>query len=803
MDALVNHQMLTSDFVYRSRAEFEKKEGVTLVTLGAMNQDTFDDMKPLFNKPKIYIELFMRFAGRIIGSDSRTSYDYGSGSESDSDSDDEEKRTIHLFGSADPPLHQKIYEKLESAANALGKCLSQSQVVNAYPGRRDDEHKDLDSATRLARFVRSCYYNRFRERLVAFLERQSRCDAIQIQIRHMDDTQEEKEYHLNTIEANKTKMLESIEEHLRAIKRNLRAMEIKSRIHELVRIADGWDGWGKMSTKDDKASALESYTGRVNGLCKTFVEFTENEVTRFIGELIEAERRSVIGTQIIDLIRHLEHYTVSRGSELMDKARYVTAKVEDAIESAKREEEEMAREAARNDTDGGSDEPSGLEAIMRHYSGTVIPELNRLSVQAQNTKAPKRRRVSSRAGMHDAHLASGSSIQQTAELLLHHTSALEAEVSAYKTMVGSVSNKAELDRLVIQAIDICNNHLFRAMDELATLVRLVIVWFRNRHRKKTGETDEEYAEGFIGMIRSFDSTNNKSFLLYDLMQSDEIDVLTKGRFETLLEKYKKGGEGASVMDSIMKSAKGVFARQIHARNTNGSIAHLIFEKELNDYWIHLYQNTGSQSVLNEFDKKLRKITDVVLSVFPGLTHNALIGAFNIPDFSRDAYYAVADMSFKNQWLDIKIKLENIKGSDPLQNLNGFMSTVKHVTVFIDELIQLLKSDVRNLTPERYKKLKEPIDGMVVYLENAYDLLKQKVDTRHEAHVKSIDKEFKDIMRTIKEKVEEVNLAEKHMSFTTHVFGRNQTHRQHGTRFGRYVHRVAKHSARVPHRAWSA
>ncbi len=394
MDALVNHQILASDFVYLSRAEFEKKEGVTLVTLGAMNQDTFDDMKPLFDKPKIYIELFMRFAGRIIGSDSRTSYDSGSGSESDSDSDDESN-----FGSADPPLHQRIYEKLESAANALGKCLSHSQVVNAYLGRSDDEYKDLDSATRLARFVRSCYYNRFRERLVAFLERQSRCDAIQIQITHMDGTQEEKEYRLNTIEANKTKMLESIEEHLRAIKRNLRAMDIKSRIHELVRIADGWGGWGKMSTKDDKASALESYTGRVNGLCKTFVEFTENEVTRFIGELIDTERRGVIETQIIDLISHLEQYTKSRGSELMHKARDVTEKVEAAIESAKREEEEMAREAAHNDTDGGSDEPSGLDVIMRHYSRTVIPELNRLSEQAQNTKAPKRRRlISSRTG---------------------------------------------------------------------------------------------------------------------------------------------------------------------------------------------------------------------------------------------------------------------------------------------------------------------------------------------------------------------------------------------------------------------
>jgi hypothetical protein len=632
----------------------------------------------------------------------------------------------------------------------------------------------------------------------------------------MDDTQEEKEYHLNTIEANKTKMLESIEEHLRAIKRNLRAMEIKSRIHELVRIADGWDGWGKMSTKDDKASALESYTGRVNGLCKTFVEFTENEVTRFIGELIEAERRSVIGTQIIDLIRHLEHYTVSRGSELMDKARYVTAKVEDAIESAKREEEEMAREAARNDTDGGSDEPSGLEAIMRHYSGTVIPGLNRLSAQAQNTKAPKRRRViSSRTGMHDAHLASGSSIQQSADLLLHHASDLEVAASAYKTRVGSVSTKEDLDRLVSHAIDICTNHLFRAMDVFASLVRLVIEWYTKKYPKKTGEPDEEYAIRFIGTIRSFDLTNNKSFILDDLMESNEINDVTKGRFESLLKNYKKGGEGASDMDSIVEvfiqSAKGVFAWQIHARNTNGSIARLIFEKELNDYWINLYQNRG-QWVLNEFDEKLRKITDVVLRVFPGLTHNALIGAFNIPDLSRDAYYEVTDMSLKNQWLDIKIKLENINGSDPLRNLIGFMSTVKYKIIsFIDERIQLLKSDTRNLTPERYGKLKEPIDDMVVYLENAYDLLKQKVDTKHEAHVKSIDeahvksidKEFKDIMRTINEKVEEVNLAEKQMRFTTLVFGRNQTNRQHGTRFGRYVHRVAKHSARVPHRAWSA
>jgi hypothetical protein len=807
MDARVTLMRLVSDLPHRLRAELEKNEDVTLVTLGELKQETDEAVYLLRLEFMRYQSMLTYFVMEIMGSGLRY--------ESESDSENE-----FYFGSARPPhdpreLPHKINEKLDDAVRKLGTCLSSSQVVAAYAPGSEHAAKERNSATQLARLLCDRYYNRFRERLVAFLERQSRLDTIEISL--MDAiTPSQKEDGINQAKEDKRKKLESVDNQFRVIKSNLRVMEIKDRINELERRADGWDD---LPSTGGKVAVLESYTGRVSGLCKTFVKFTENDVTRLIDELSDTKRHGGIGSHIMQLIRHIKSHTESIGRSLILKAHDVAKKLEAAIESAKREEErEKEREAARNDTDGsddtdGTDEPKSIREIRElgvYYDTTVIPQLNkRLSKQTRTTTAPNR---------HNSALASGSSIQESADLLLRHTSALEAEVSAYKTSVGSVSTKDDLDLLVTQAIDICSSHLFRAMDEFANLVRLVIVWFTKKYPKESMGSDEDYGRKFIGTIRNYDKKDNKSFLLYDLVQSNEISVVTMELFEILLKKYKKGGEGANDMDSIaasfMKSAAGVFQKQITTGNTTTVLSGLIIEEKLFDYLIHLYENQNGRWVLNEFDEKLRKITRVVGRVFPALTHTAITGAFNIPDFSRDTEHAVANIRSDNKWRKIKINVEEMKenGSDPLKNLGGFYNILGYdVNHFIDELIQLLKSNHGKLTPGRSEELKEPFKDMVVYLPNAYDALKRKAGSNAEVtkikEIKEIKENIDKRMEKIKAREKEVELAEKEakqaLGHTILVFGRNQTNRQHGTRFGRYVHRVAKHSARVPHRAWSA
>lgn len=341
MDARVTFMRLLSDLLHRSRAEIQKKEGVTLVTLGVLKQETYEALSTMIDNLSRYQTMLIHFVMEILGSVLR--YEFESDSENE-----------FYFGSARPPhdpheLPKKINEKLYAAAGKLGTCLSSSQVAGAYSrDERDSDAKSRDLATRLAQFVCDCYYNRLRGKVVSYLEKEERFATaiLALKVANGDVNREDQEAQIGKIKEDTKEKLRSIDYQFRIVKSNLRAIEIKNTIQDLAsRVDESTKGTRQVR---ESLESLQSHIDRVTNTHHQLVLIAKSKVHPFLSGLVSQLDHAPDGIpnrrsdEVNRLITNFRSYMADVGRYILDQASRLIKELkaeEEREEEARREEE--------------------------------------------------------------------------------------------------------------------------------------------------------------------------------------------------------------------------------------------------------------------------------------------------------------------------------------------------------------------------------------------------------------------------------------------------------------------------------
>lgn len=348
MDARVTFMRLLSDLLHRSRAEIERKEGVTLVTLGELKQETDEALPTMIDNLSRYQTMLIHFAMEILGSGLR--YEFESDSENE-----------FYFGSARPPhdpheLPKKIKEKLEAAMGKLGTCLSSSQVVDAYSGHESDsDAESRDLATRLAQFVCDCYYNRLRGKVVSYLEKEELATAnLALNVANGDVDREDQEAQIGKIKEDTKEKLGSIDYQFRIVKSNLRAIEIKNTIQDLAsRVDESTKGTRQVRESQE---SLQSHIDRVTNAHHQLVLIAKSKVRPFLSGLVCQLNHAPDVTrtrEVNHLITNFQSYMADVGGAMFDQASRLINELkaeEEKEEEARREEERKMRRVKEHES---------------------------------------------------------------------------------------------------------------------------------------------------------------------------------------------------------------------------------------------------------------------------------------------------------------------------------------------------------------------------------------------------------------------------------------------------------------------
>ena len=353
----------------------------SLVELGELKEETWLTLREMGEKLGRYMASFDWFVNETLDSDYnryRRSERHGSDSESEGES---------YFGTHDEHVDRgnlcdKINEKLESAHQSLGRCLSQVQVAGAYKKEENEsDANEREKATRLARFLCDCYFNRLRGKVVSFLEKTTSASITEINLALVTKqlSQEHAEARVQQTKKVTKDQLERLDDSFRATGSTVRAMEIKTRINELEsRLTKS--AYGVQSVEE-----LEALVGRVTKAQEALVRIAEGEVRPFLSGLVDQLNRTpeYLRTRRIHKIGHLipvfQSY-MSHVSEFMysaaEKAMKTLKKAKEAKEAAEaaRAEEERSAESS-----GESESEDRMINENRKKLDTVVSDLGVLS----------------------------------------------------------------------------------------------------------------------------------------------------------------------------------------------------------------------------------------------------------------------------------------------------------------------------------------------------------------------------------------------------------------------------------------
>jgi hypothetical protein len=343
MDARVTFMRLLSDLLHRSRAEIQKKEGVTLVTLGALKQETDEALHLLRLSIMRYQTMLIHFVMEILGSGLR--YEFESDSENE-----------FYFGSARPPhdpreLPKKINEKLYAAAGKLGTCLSSSQVAGAYSrDERDSDAKSRDLATRLAQFVCDCYYNRLRGKVVSYLEKEERFATanLALNVANGDVDREDQEAQIGKIKEDTKEKLRSIDYQFRIVKSNLRAIEIKNTIQDLASRVDESTKRATLTRSEGSLASLKSRIERVTNAHHKLLGIAKDEVRLFFVDLTSQLDHAPDGMRV-NMTSNVLYLKAAFQAYMTDVSERMFKEATKLISELKKAEEEKEEETRREE----------------------------------------------------------------------------------------------------------------------------------------------------------------------------------------------------------------------------------------------------------------------------------------------------------------------------------------------------------------------------------------------------------------------------------------------------------------------
>jgi hypothetical protein len=365
-DARVTFMRLVSDLLHRSRAEIEKKEGVTLDTLSELKQETDEALSTMIDNLSRYQTMLIHFVMEIMGSGLRYDSEPDSGYESGQS----------YFGSARPPhdpheLPKKINEKLDDASRLLGTCLSSSQVVDAYSGyESDSDAESRDLATRLAQFVCDCYYNRLRGKVVSYLEKEERFATaiLALNVANGHVNREEQEAQIQKIKEDTKEKLGSIDYQFRIVKSNLRVIEIKNTIQDLVSRVN--ESIKRTMSVRESLESLPSHIERVTNAHHQLVLIAKNKVRPFLSDLVSQLDNAPDGIrtsrsdEVNRLITNFRSYMADVGIYMRDQASRLINKLKAEEEKEKEEEARIEEERLRlKEPESAEEDESGDRAI--------------------------------------------------------------------------------------------------------------------------------------------------------------------------------------------------------------------------------------------------------------------------------------------------------------------------------------------------------------------------------------------------------------------------------------------------------
>ena len=259
-------------------------------------------------------------------------------------------------------LKREINQKLFKGTRELGEALHYYSVVAAYTGT--DEAIKRDKGTRLARFVCDCY-KRLRNKVASLFEKYVRATMwyALYHLRRYGGYVEKIDFaELDRVVKERVRtVFRGVDSGFKNIGDNVRAMEMKTRIHDLVARYDTQN-----SNKAVNADELASRAERAAGAFGALASIAKNEVLPFFGYLVDQPDRPGHETQ--NLINGLKNFILESGERLLNQANAAIADMKRRKEEEARiaeEEEERAAKARTRDWGDEHDDEEQEDRVIR------------------------------------------------------------------------------------------------------------------------------------------------------------------------------------------------------------------------------------------------------------------------------------------------------------------------------------------------------------------------------------------------------------------------------------------------------